>query len=230
MAFFDRTLDSKSTIIDANGNEIVDLTTNDFGNPSDIISYTIYENNEHYEMRPDLCSINVYKNDTGTELILKYSGIGNPFTISRDDVLKVPNYAAADRAMTQVNSNTQDDDNAQRIQKIRNWFKFNNPDALKKDKDGNTYDAIENLKIASGVINAEPIVPYINSGCAAVTVKNGKVYFGDGGITSADLINGGNNIDDKIKDIMNVIANPNCIYDGTSVGDLMSSLNGQKKI
>ena len=76
MAFFDRTLDSKSTIIDANGNEIVDLTTNDFGNPSDIISYTIYENNEHYEMRPDLCSINVYKNDTGTELILKYSGIG----------------------------------------------------------------------------------------------------------------------------------------------------------
>ena len=46
--------------------------------------------NEQFEMRPDLVSKNAYSNTEYWDFILKYNGVSNPFSISRDDMFLVP--------------------------------------------------------------------------------------------------------------------------------------------
>ena len=47
--------------------------------------------NHKFVMRPDLVSFAMYGTDDNTEYILKFSGISNPFTLSDEDILKIPN-------------------------------------------------------------------------------------------------------------------------------------------
>jgi hypothetical protein len=50
-------------------------------------------------MRPDLVSLSMYRTIDNTELILKYSGISNPFSLDDDDVLLIPNESTAKAQM-----------------------------------------------------------------------------------------------------------------------------------
>jgi hypothetical protein len=62
---------------------------------------------EKYAMRPDLISFAMYGTDEYAEYILKFSGISNPFSLSDDDILKIPNESEA-YGMFAIN--TPDDD------------------------------------------------------------------------------------------------------------------------
>lgn len=48
-------------------------------------------NADKYQMRPDLISMAMYGDIDEAEYILKFSGISNPFSLDKDDVLKIPN-------------------------------------------------------------------------------------------------------------------------------------------
>ena len=147
-------------------------------------------------MRPDLVSQAMYETDEFTEFILKFAGISNPFTLSEDDVLLIPNDAQAEGMMA-ANAGYDDTDNtksAGTMAQIRQFFKFVNTEYR---SDSTSYDNLKNMKIPSGVIDTTQItqgeVPYISDdGRTAVTIRNGRVYFGeDTGMNIASVPGGG---------------------------------------
>lgn len=233
---FKYSLDQKNTITDNNGNEIVDLASSMFRKDAGIpANYEIKSVTETYNMRPDLVAVGEYGTDEGTEMILKYSGISNPFSFGENDIIMIPVYADV---MNSMKAEVPEDEDLKEQNEIliRNYFKFNNPDAYKTDT--TSYDALNNLNIPSGAIsksettNSEYSVPYISAdGTTAVTIANGKIYFGtNSGVTSANevvQINSAQSINEKVRSIINNTAqamnNTNCLYNGTDTGTLIRS-------
>lgn len=175
---FQNTIDKKKEIIDNKGNKIIDLTTSIFAKKAAGFSgFNTVKLSETYEMRPDKVSFAEYGNIDSTEFILKYSGISNPFSLAADDVLLVPNEEAAKAQMADMEEDTKEIKNEQ----IKNYYKFTNKDFK---TDSTAYDDLANKKIESGVLDPtegdDYVVPYIsNNGTAAITIKNGRMYFGE---------------------------------------------------
>ena len=98
---FSNTIDKKKQIVDNNGNTIVDLTETIFGNyvTGSGMNINSVKLNEDYAMRPDKVSFAEYGTIDNTEYILKYSGISNPFSMDRDDVLMIPDEVMANNQM-----------------------------------------------------------------------------------------------------------------------------------
>lgn len=184
---FENTIDKKKMITDKNGNEIVDLTTSIFGhNVTGMSDYNMVRLSKTYQMRADKVSFAEYGNIEETEFILKYSGISNPFSLDKDDVLLIPNIQQAKAQMVDLEDEEKKDKTAQ----IRNYFKFTNKD-FKSNSD--SYDKFANKEIPSGIKSATPnadyIVPYISDdGTAAITVRGGRVYFGEDNATAASNV------------------------------------------
>jgi hypothetical protein len=225
---FDYTIDNKNDITDYNGNVIKDLTTSIFSKNSTMVKdYEVIKINDYYQMRPDLVSQNMYDTTKYTEFVLKYSGISNPFTLDKDDVLMIPNETQANGMMS-YNNNTESNNNTDGIiAQIRNYYKFVNQEYK---SDSTSYDNLANKDIPSGIIdttkNTDYIVPYISEdGRTAVTIKNGRMYFGeDTGITSANMISA-NNVTNSVQSIIDKtiteLSNSNCIYNGTTLADFV---------
>ena len=96
-----------------------------------------------------------------------------------------------------ANAGDDDTDNtksAGTMAQIRQFFKFVNTEYR---SDSTSYDNLKNMKIPSGVIDTTQItqgeVPYISDdGRTAVTIRNGRVYFGeDTGMNIASVPSGG---------------------------------------
>jgi len=87
------TIDKKPEITDSKGNTIVDFIKPLFNNESTgVADYQIMRvDAEKYQMRPDLISMAMYGDIDEAEYILKFSGISNPFSLDKDDILKIPN-------------------------------------------------------------------------------------------------------------------------------------------
>ncbi|WQJ53511.1 MAG: hypothetical protein [Wendovervirus sonii] len=174
---FANTIDNKQKIVDNNGNEIVDLTTSIFRKTvTSINSYNSIRMNEYFQMRADKIAFNQYNTDEGTEYILKYSGISNPFSLDKDDVLMIPDFDQASAQMTDYieENNIEDKD------QVALYYKFTNTDFKSTSA---SYDKLAAKKIPSGVLSPDDsnmyMVPYISDdGTAAVTIKNGRMYFG----------------------------------------------------
>jgi len=91
--------------------------------------------------------------------------------------------------MMAVNSPDEDTTNTvDTAAEIRHNFKYYDPELNPYNKDGQSYRDLENKKIPSGIIDKGKIVnktgnimvPYISEdGRTAVTIRNGKVYFGE---------------------------------------------------
>jgi len=80
----------KPFIKDKNGEDVIDLTY-----PSIRYEYDSYitgaiKVNDFMAMRPDLVSRNAYTSTEFWDLILKYNGISNPFSLGPDDYLLIP--------------------------------------------------------------------------------------------------------------------------------------------
>lgn len=172
---FDKTIDNKPTIIDKNGNEIVDLAKSIFSRSArGLNAYHTVKLNSNFQMRADKVAFAEYKTDKYTEYILKYSGVSNPFSIDKDDVLFIPNPTEADAQMQDL-----EETQTQNINQVQNYYKFTNKDFK---SDSTSYDNLANKEIPSGrpkfEENAGFMVPYISDEGTPITIKNGRIYFG----------------------------------------------------
>ena len=188
---FTYSLDSKKEITDNKGNRIIDLTTSIFAKRSaDIDSFFVRHMTSRYVMRPDLVSLYEYGTTDQTEYILKYSGISNPFTLAEGDYLRIPNEDEAINSMAVNNTRDLTGDSIA-MNQVRNYYKFVNQDYK---SDSTSYDKLKDMKINSAVLDptedGDYTVPYISEdGTTAVTVRNGRMYFGeDNGMPTASVI------------------------------------------
>ena len=159
---------------------------------------------------------------------MKFSGISNPFTLNDDEVLLIPNDSQAEGMMAVNNEDDQNDIKKGIVAQIRNYYKFVNQEFK---SDSTSYKNLENMDIPSGIIDTtqqkEYIVPYISEdGRTAVTVRGGKMYFGEDRVVSAN--NATSTTDGVTKSVQSILNNTltplsdsNCLYNGTQVTDFI---------
>lgn len=177
---FLNTLDKKPLLKKDDGFVIRDLTVSIFDfNSNNYINYQAYRVPMEYQMRCDLIAQSVYNNTLYAEVILKFNGISNPFTISNGDVILIPDLNSAKQNIK--NEGEQTDNSAEN--KIRQSYKYIDPtkaptqDPISKDFDSRTLQ--------------DPIPPNIApEGQKQITYRNGRVYFGEGIAESACLKSG----------------------------------------
>lgn len=235
---FKYSIDKKSEITDSYGNVLIDLTNSIFSKYStNLNNFQVKYVTKLYNMRPDLVSIGEYGTDENTEFILKYSGISNPFSFGENDIIIIPEITEVEQQL-KVNTPIEHDDEKTKETEvlIKNFFKFHN--SYKKDH--TTYNALNNLNIPSGNLdNLETKnkdnynVPYISEdGETAITIKNGKMYFGtNSGVKTAGIDNV-EDLDNKIKSIVNntatALSDTNCLSNGINLSTFVrSSLKSQ---
>ena len=172
---FTNTIDKKKFVTDNNGNQLVDLAASIFSkSAAGLNSYQTVKLTSHYQMRPDKVAFAEYGTDEYTEYILKYSGVSNPFSIDEDDVLFIPDPGQAEAQMKDV-----EDEKTEIANQVQTYYKFTNTDFKSNSK---SYDNLANKVIPKGTpqqtANAGFTVPYISDEGTAITIKNGRMYFG----------------------------------------------------
>lgn len=227
---FKYTIDSKSEIVDQNNNTIIDFITPLFNkNSTGVKDYKIKRiNSQKYVMRPDLISFAMYGDIDMAEYILKFSGISNPFTLDTVDVLKIPNDSEVFGMLTA--NNPLDTNNTQKNKEasIRNNFKYYDPSLNRYSNNGESYKELQNKSIPSGIIQpSDPtkvMVPYISEdGRTAVTIRNGKVYFGGnaGPATAGVNTTMKSTLQTAINNTNTELSDSNCIYNGVNLSDFV---------
>ena len=190
---FTRTLDSKGTY----KIEVIDLADGIF-DPNKAMTQicSIYKVRKEYEMRPDLISSVLYGTTDYTEMILKYSLINNPFALEKDDLI----YGAS---MSDIYNPIKDTeiDNTGVFDAVKNYHKYIDKSKV-PEKPGS--DKV-NISIPSSNKDSEANIS--KTGNTGLTVKDGKIYFGD--------------IDDQITKVDSSIVN--CATNGTSLGEFLNA-------
>ena len=194
---FTRTLDSKGTYKIDQGIEVIDLADGIF-DPNKAMTQicSIYKVRKEYEMRPDLISSVLYGTTDYTEMILKYSLINNPFALEKDDLI----YGAS---MSDIYNPVKDIeiDNTGVFDAVKNYHKYIDKSKV-PEKPGS--DKV-NISIPSSNKDSEANIS--KTGNTGLTVKDGKIYFGD--------------IDDQITKVDSSIVN--CATNGTSLGEFLNA-------
>jgi hypothetical protein len=168
---FLNSLDEKPIFTRPDGVEIKDITASMFSMKTDnYIKYSIYKVPKEYEMRPDLIAGAVYNNSLFAEVILKYNGISNPFSIQEGDMILIPSLDSMAAIMAKPEGTDVDGAKA-----IRNSYKYIDPTKIPR-----TDDNFQNRQIISAApVNALP--PNLaQPGEQQITYRNGRVYFGAG--------------------------------------------------
>ena len=194
---FARTLDSKGTYKIDQDTEVIDLADGIF-DPNKAMTQicSIYKVRKEYEMRPDLISSVLYGTTDYTEMILKYSLINNPFALEKDDLI----YGAS---MSDIYNPVKDTeiDNTGVFDAVKNYHKYIDKSKV-PEKPGS--DKV-NISIPSSNKDSEANIS--KTGNTGLTVKDGKIYFGD--------------IDDQITKVDSSIVN--CATNGTSLGEFLNA-------
>ena len=194
---FTRTLDSKGTYKIDQGIEVIDLADGIF-DPNKAMTQicSIYKVRKEYEMRPDLVSSVLYGTTDYTEMILKYSLINNPFAIEKDDII----YGAS---MSDIYNPVKDTtiDSTGVFDAVKNYHKYIDKHKV-PEKPGS--DKV-NISIPSSNKDSEANIS--KTGNTGLTIKDGKIYFGD--------------IDDQITKVDSSIVN--CATNGTSLGEFLNA-------
>ena len=194
---FTRTLDSKGTYKIDQDIEVIDLADGIF-DPNKAMTQicSIYKVRKEYEMRPDLISSVLYGTTDYTEMILKYSLINNPFALEKDDLI----YGAS---MSDIYNPIKDTeiDNTGVFDAVKNYHKYIDKSKV-PEKPGS--DKV-NISIPSSNKDSEANIS--KTGNTGLTVKDGKIYFGD--------------IDDQITKVDSSIVN--CATNGTSLGEFLNA-------
>jgi len=61
-----------------------------FSKPQTTADYKWHRVDSVEEMRPDLISLSYYGTENYADILCKYNGISNPFSLAKDDLIKVP--------------------------------------------------------------------------------------------------------------------------------------------
>lgn len=171
---FENVIDKRIETVKYNNEEILDLTSSIFNDiKSAGIIFNIYRVPESMKMRIDLISIAAYGTDKYSDLLLKYNGISNPFTIDKDDILLIPTLDTIENDLKTVviSNNTAD--------KIRNYHKY-----IDKNKAPQSVGSQSStLKINKNIEYKEANLA--DAGVESITLRNGRIYFGDNNIDCA---------------------------------------------
>ena len=194
---FSRSLDAKKIYNIDNDIEAIDLSESIF-DPNKAMTQicSIFKVRKEYEMRPDLVSTALYGTSDYTEMILKYSLINNPFAIEKDDLI----YAASLSDIYNPIKDTDIDNNGV-FDAVKNYHKYIDKSKV-PEKPGS--DKV-NISIPSSNKDSEANIS--KTGNTGLTVKDGKIYFGD--------------IDDQITKVDSSIVN--CATNGTSLGEFLNA-------
>jgi hypothetical protein len=196
---FGKTIDSKKKYTLEDGTEVVDLAESIF-DPNKAMTQvcSIYKVRKEYEMRPDLISMVLYGTTDYTEMILKYSLINNPFALERDDLI----YAAA---MANIYNPVKDivPESNGVFDAVKNYHKYIDPNKA-PNKAGS--DKV-NINIPGTQQNYDLEANISKTGDTGITVKDGKIYFGD--------------IDDSIQTVDSSIVD--CATNGTTLGQFLNA-------
>jgi len=184
---FLNSIDNKPTFTRPDNVSLKDLTLSMFNlKKLGTTKFNVYRVPKDFEMRPDLIAAAVYNDTTYTEIILKYNGISNPFSIKEGDIILVPNL---DSVTSVINTQTAGGgDVAAKI--IRESYKYIDPTKVPTSN----ISKFQNRKIVN---KATPSLPpnITEEGEEQITYRNGRVYFGQGvetclqnGMTSSEFI------------------------------------------
>jgi hypothetical protein len=134
------------------------------------VKYNVYRIPKEFEMRPDLISGAVYNNSLYAEIILKYNGISNPFSIKEGDLILIPALDSVLGVIAKPKGSAVDGASI-----IRNSYKYIDPLKIPK-----TDTSFSNRQIVGGA--AEGALPpnISKEGEPQITYRNGRVYFGAG--------------------------------------------------
>jgi len=166
---FKNSIDDKPNFKRSDGIEIKDLTASMFNlKGNNYVSYNIYRVPKEFAMRPDLISAAAYNNTKYAEIILKYNGISNPFSIQEGDIILIPNLDSV-----QASISTQRGTDADGSKLIRNSYKYIDP-----TKNPKLNDDFQNRQIIGGAQPGDMPANMAEDGEAQITYRNGRVYFG----------------------------------------------------
>jgi len=176
---FLNSLDTKPKFTRPDGIEIKDLTASMFDLKSqNYVAYNIYKVPKQFAMRPDLISAAVYNNTLYAEVILKYNGISNPFSIAENDLILIPNL---DSVKTMISS--QQGTGVDGAKLIRDSYKYIDPTKIPKQNND-----FQDRQIVSGAPEGALPPNIAEEGETQITYRNGRVHFGAG--TDTCLQNG----------------------------------------
>lgn len=164
---FKNVIDNKE-IIKKNDIEIVDFISSIFNDKktSDIV-FNLYRVPDSMKMRIDLISLAAYGSDEYADILLKYNGISNPFTINTNDILLIPTLDTVENDLKELKIKND------AANKIRNYHKY-----IDKSKAPNNVGSQQlDLKINKDVEYKEANIA--DAGAASITLRNGRIYFGD---------------------------------------------------
>ena len=123
-------------------------------------------------MRPDLISKSTYNNSLYTEIILKYNGISNPFSINEGDIILVPDLnTAKEKLKTPSVSNAES-----QADKLRKSYKYIDPTKIPKKGENQKFDSRQIVNVKEGALPPN----IAKAGTSQITHRNGRVYFGEG--------------------------------------------------
>lgn len=180
---FKKSLDAKSTFT-YNGVEIKDLTESIYKDINllmpNAVSY--YKASKEMSMRPDKIAYSLYGDMSYAEIVLKESGIDNPFAIEEGDIISaVP--------LNSAYFNIKDDDEFEAEDGYTNTSQTETP----YDLIANYHKYIDKKKVPTDpgselnttqISSIDPALPAIepnlaNKGKSGIFVENGKIYFGN---------------------------------------------------
>lgn len=168
---FLNSLDKKPSFVRPDGIEIKDITSSMFNmNNGSYIKYNVYKIPKEFEMRPDLISGAVYNNSLYAEVILKYNGISNPFSIKEGDLILIPALDSIQGIIAKPKGSEVDG-----AKTIRNSYKYIDP--LKIPKNDTSFS---NRQIVGGAEEGALPPNISKEGEPQITYRNGRVYFGQG--------------------------------------------------
>ena len=168
---FLNSVDKKPIFERPDGIQIKDLTLSMFDlNFQNNTKYNVYRVPRDFAMRPDLISAAVYNNSIYAEIILKYNGISNPFSIKEGDLILIPNLDSVDTIIS-----PQKGTNADGAKLIRDSYKYIDPIKIPK-----TNNAFQNRQIVGGAEEGALPPNIAKEGETQITYRNGRVYFGAG--------------------------------------------------
>jgi len=167
---FDNSLDLKPNFKRPDGIELKDLTCSMFNLQSkSYVTYSLYKVPAEFAMRPDLISAAVYNSTAYAEIILKFNGISNPFTIKEGDIILIPNLDSVRDIISPRPGSIADTG-----KKLRDSYKYIDP--TKVPKSDNKFQSRELINIPD-----EALPPNITKeGEQQIVYRNGRVYFGQG--------------------------------------------------
>ena len=193
MINFDFTIDRKVAIKTASGEDIIDLAAPSLKKDVTfaVLDYVIVRDTE--AMRPDYLTQRYYGDMSHTEMLLKFNGISNPFSIEEGDLIMIADPVAGRNAM---NDNTV----INRADVRKQYYqpeKEGKPDPKLK-----TFENRVTIKPASPKKNGQALPPnYANPGDKEVEIIGGKIVFG------ANISKGGTGVGDVPLEKLKFLAN-----------------------